>query len=252
MNCKILLRKIVKAYSHILKNNLIGIYVHGSIAFGCFNWNKSDIDFLVVTSKVPSLQEKIVMIQTLLNLENQATKKGFEMSVVLEKYCNKFIYPTPFELHFSNAHIQKCKDNLTQYCANMNGTDKDLAAHFMVTKAVGIVLYGKDIASVFGYVDKAYYIDSIKSDISNSEDDIERDPVYVILNLCRVFAFVRDGLILSKKQGGQWGIENIPKIYISIIKLALRNYCDDEYLTLDKDLAKKFAAYMKEKIFMND
>lgn len=246
MDCKSVLNKIVKAYHHILGNNLVGIYVHGSIAFGCFNWNKSDIDFLIVTNKVPSLQEKVDMIQTLLNLENQATKKGFEMSVVLEKYCNKFIYPTPFELHFSNAYMQKCKDNLKQYCADMNGTDKDLAAHFMVTKAVGIVLYGKDITSVFGEVNKAYYLDSIKYDIADSEDDIEKNPVYVILNLCRVFAFIKDGLILSKKQGGQWGIKNIPEIYIPIVKSALRNYCDDEILSLDKDLAKKIC-YICEK-----
>ncbi len=247
-----MLNKIVKAYRHILGNNLVGIYVHGSIAFGCFNWNKSDIDFLVVTNKVPSLQEKVDMIQTLLNLENQTTKKGFEMSVVLERHCNKFIYPTPFELHFSNAHIQKCKNDLTQYCADMNGTDKDLAAHFIVTKAVGVVLYGKDIASVFGEVNKAYYLDSIKSDIADSEDDIEKNPVYVILNLCRVCAFIKNDLILSKEQGGEWGIENIPKIYIPIVKSALKNYCDDEDLLLDKDLAKKFAAYMKSEIFISD
>ncbi|MBF0777492.1 nucleotidyltransferase domain-containing protein [Streptococcus cuniculi] len=29
-------------------SNLVGIYVHGSLAYGCFSWEQSDIDFLVV------------------------------------------------------------------------------------------------------------------------------------------------------------------------------------------------------------
>ena len=29
------------------QENLTGIYVHGSLAFGCFRWEKSDVDFLV-------------------------------------------------------------------------------------------------------------------------------------------------------------------------------------------------------------
>lgn len=40
-----ILRKIATAYTKILQDNLAGIYVHGSIAFGCFHWSKSDIDF---------------------------------------------------------------------------------------------------------------------------------------------------------------------------------------------------------------
>ena len=46
-----ILRKIATAYTKILQDNLAGIYVHGSIAFGCFHWSKSDIDFLVVDRK---------------------------------------------------------------------------------------------------------------------------------------------------------------------------------------------------------
>lgn len=46
-----LLTIICKEYQEILKDNLIGIYIHGSIAFGCFNQDTSDIDFIVVVKK---------------------------------------------------------------------------------------------------------------------------------------------------------------------------------------------------------
>ena len=50
-----LLNIIKNEYSSILSSKLTGIYVHGSIAFGCFIWERSDIDFLVIVN-VPLTQ----------------------------------------------------------------------------------------------------------------------------------------------------------------------------------------------------
>ena len=38
----------VRRSREILGENLVGIYLHGSAAMGCFNDKKSDIDLLVV------------------------------------------------------------------------------------------------------------------------------------------------------------------------------------------------------------
>ena len=43
-----LLDTVAGRYEEILGKNLVGIYAHGSLAFGCFSWERSDIDFLVV------------------------------------------------------------------------------------------------------------------------------------------------------------------------------------------------------------
>jgi streptomycin 3"-adenylyltransferase len=43
-----ILKIIKQEYQTILGDNLVGIYVHGSIAFGCFHEEKSDIDFIAV------------------------------------------------------------------------------------------------------------------------------------------------------------------------------------------------------------
>jgi streptomycin 3"-adenylyltransferase len=147
-----------------------------------------------------------------------------EMSIILEKYCVNFIYPTPFALHFSNGHKDKYIANLENYCLTMNGVDKDLAAHFTVVREVGITLCGKDIKSVFGPVPRTDYIDSIKYDVENAVNEIEKNPVYIVLNLCRVLAYIKDGLVLSKKQGGQWGVEYLPEKYRQIIKKAKNCY----------------------------
>lgn len=243
-----LIDKIAESYKDILGENLVGIYLHGSIAFGCFNRDKSDIDFIVTVRNPLTLNEKIKMIETLLTHDPTAPKKGFEMSVVLEKYCTDFVYPTPFELHFSNTHKQKCIDDTENYCKNMNGVDPDLAAHFTVIREVGLVVCGESVDKVFGDVPKKAYLDSIIADIENCVADITENPVYVILNLCRVASFLADGLVISKKDGGQWGIKYLPAQYSGIIQTALDCYCSGAHFQCDNACLRDFAEYMLKRI----
>lgn len=246
---KEILNKVANEYYKILGNNLIGIYVHGSIAFGCFNPNKSDIDFIVVVDNIPTIEEKEKLIKTLLYLSEEAPIKGYEMSVVLSKFCKEFMYPTPFELHYSITHLQKCQNNLREYCSSMNGTDKDLAAHFTVIKKVGYNIFGKPIIEVFGDVPKENYLDSIKGDIENATNDISVNGIYVILNLCRVLAYKNEGLILSKVQGGLWGKENLPKEFRVLILKALNSYNSQTDEIFDREVSLKFSKYMLKNIF---
>lgn len=221
-----ILEQIKELSKQTFKENLTGVYVHGSVALGCFNWNNSDIDFIVVLKNIPTEEQKEKYITGLLEINNECPAKGLEMSIVLEKYTHQFVYPTPFELHFSNAHLKRCSDDLREYCRHMNGTDKDLAAHFTIINNAGITLCGKQIKDTFGEVPKDIYFDSIQHDIEDAEDEVLKNPIYIILNLCRVLAYKCDGLILSKKGGGAWGIKHFDRNYCGIIEKALSSYQD--------------------------
>lgn len=237
MNQNEILQKIKLAYQSILKEKLVGIYVHGSVAFGCFNWDKSDIDFLIVVNQSLSQEEKEALISELIILDVYCPPKGLEMSVVRMEVCKPFVYPTPFELHFSNTHKERCKSDIAGYCRKMNGVDKDLAAHITVINKVGMPLCGKEIHEVFEAVPKEFYMDSILFDIENADQEIEENPVYFILNLCRVSAYLENDLVLSKKQGGEWGIENLPAEYGTLIEKAMDSYQSDV------DFAEDYAMY---------
>jgi len=173
-----LLEIIKNEYIKILKENLIGIYIHGSLAFKCFNWEKSDIDFLVIIKNEIKLNEKEKLIKILLENDKNSTKKGFEMSIILEKYCINFIYPTPYILHYSNSYKEEYKKNLSSLCEKLNGKDFDLASHFTILKKVGFCIFGKDINEVFGNVNEEYYLKSILFDIENCDKEIFDNPVY--------------------------------------------------------------------------
>ena len=249
MELKEILSAIADAYKAALGKSLKGIYVHGSIAFGCFHWSKSDIDFLAVVKDSPSQAQKEALIGALLRLYPFAPPKGFEMSVVLLENCRRFVYPTPFELHFSNAHMERVKENLAGYCRTMNGTDADLAAHFTVVKQVGIPLYGSPVEDVFGDVPKESYLSSIQADVRDAENEIDRNPVYVILNLCRVLAYMESDLVLSKEQGGLWGIAHLPERLAPIVQEALNCYSSEKEMKMLPGAGAEFASYMTKAIF---
>lgn len=93
-----------------------------------------------------------------------------------------------------------------------------------------------------------YYFDSLYNDIKNAKEEITINPTYIILNLCRVLAYKNDELILSKQEGGNWGITHISKQYHELILQALDEYMFDKVMELDEDRAKDYATYMINQI----
>ena len=128
MQVQRILDEIKSTSVQTFEKNLVGIYVHGSLALGCFSWDNSDIDFIVVLKNLPTQAQKEEYISELMRINEICPPKGLEMSIVLDEYTSQFIYPTPFELHFSNSHLRQCTENISEYCMQMNGTDKDLAS----------------------------------------------------------------------------------------------------------------------------
>ena len=238
------LKSFVTQSQEILGDNLIGIYLHGSAAMGCYNEKKSDIDLLVVVEETVPNNIKHRFMDMVIDLNTYAPPKGIELSIIKRAVCNPFVYPTPFELHFSVTHLEWYKTNPLDYIDKMKGTDKDLAAHLTIIYHRGKCLYGSGIKDVFGVVSKEDYFDSIWSDIENAETEIMNNPTYMILNLCRVLAYKKEELILSKQEGGEWGVCNVPEKYQPLIVQALAEYSSDKTTEWDKNYAREFAAYM--------
>ncbi len=244
-----ILDRIAGQYRGILGENLVGLYAHGSLAFGCFNPAKSDIDFIVVVREAPGAAQKQELLRLLLELTPLVPTKGLEMSVVLEEHCRRFAYPTPFTLHFSNAHLRACREDLAAYCERMQGTDRDLAAHFTVIRHVGIPVYGPPVAEVFGEVPAAAYLDSLRYDAEYALEDIRGNPMYVALNLCRVLAFIREGLVLSKAQGGAWGLSHLDGRFSGLLREALACYASDREFAAEEPLLDEFCRAAMAEIF---
>lgn len=193
--------------------------------------------------------EKRQLLDWILSVREKCPPKGLEMSVVEESCCRfagygKFVHPTPYLFHWSEGHLEKALADPDGYCETMQGTDRDLAAHFTVTNRVGLTVFGPDAAIMFPPVPEEAYFDSLVYDVENMESDIAQSPVYCVLNLCRVLAWCRsaDRNVLSKAEGGRWGLRYLDSRWHGILTDALAAYETDAEPVWDTDTLRAFAA----------
>ena len=91
-------------------------------------------------------------------------------------------------------------------------------------------------------------MDSIYCDIAEAPEEISENTMYVVLNLARVLAYLTEGMVLSKKEGGEWALKNLPEEFHSLVQGALQEYAKGDDIIYDADGAKRYAEYMLAQI----
>jgi streptomycin 3"-adenylyltransferase len=250
-----LLRQLLDLIDGVLSANVVGVYLHGSLAMGGFTWQASDVDFLVVVNERLDIPTKRELGEVLVRLSAQAPPKGLEMSVVTAAVINPFRYPTPHELHFSNMWLEAWRTHRIDL--QTPHTDPDLAAHAMVIQQRGVTLAGAPIDQVFGDVPRAAFLASIAGDTADSVADIRdgpengprKVPTYAVLNFCRTLAYLDDQVVRSKAEGAGWAIDNLPPEHHGLIREALREYTDQRSMVpVNAESLRRFAEYTDSRI----
>ena len=243
-----ILNRITSESQRIFGSNLTGIYLHGSAVMDCFSPERSDIDLLFIINDDITSDEKRAFLEVISELDKSAPPKGLELSIVKREYCRPFVYPTPYEFHFSGFYRENAESDPNGFIEKMKGFDPDLAAHFTITCHRGKTLFGLPIPEVFEAPSREAYFESIFYDIQNAEEDILNSPVYIILNLCRVLAYAKENRILSKKEGGEWGMKNLPEEYRGLAESALMYYTAGSEFSCSSALSAEYASSMLNEI----
>ncbi len=221
-------RQLLDGFRQLLGDTLVGAYLHGPLALGCFNPAASDLDLLAVVRQRLPIPTKRSLVELLLVVSN--SPHPVEISLLGRDDLVPWRYPTPFELHYCEDRRQSFRQALTAGQWNEwdqpSQTDSDLAANITVMRQRGIVLWGEPIQAVFPDVPRADYLAAILSDLRWAQQRLGSAPglVYAVLNSCRVCAYVRDGRILSKAEGAEWGLSHLPREYAPLIRRARNAY----------------------------
>ena len=235
----------------LLEDDLIGVYLHGSLAMGCFNSRRSDVDLLLVTQRGMSLDTKRYLTRLL--LKQSANPHPLELSFLTLVQLHPWQYPAPYDYHYS----EDWRERMTQALASdawrswndKTRTDPDLAAHVVMTYHRGITLYGPPIADTFPIVPETDYWDSVIYDVKDAHRIVTDNPVYGILNLCRAYWYALDQEIGSKDEAGMWALDNLPAIYRSLVQQALDIYRGDRSdAPFDADDLRRFADFMSRQV----
>lgn len=230
-----------------LDTQLLGIYLHGSLAMGCFNPTRSDIDMLVVTQQALSVFVKRQLMLQILQSSNQP--HPLEISFLVADQINPYQHPLPFDLHYSETWREKSQaeldDGSWQRWNERQATDIDLDAHITILQQRGITLYGQEHQQTFPEIPVRYYIASIIDDYYGARETRLNNSVYFLLNACRIHAYLQGSHIYSKDEGGIYGLTTLPVEFIGLITLALdiyRGRCAER--EFEAQLLDSFTAYM--------
>ncbi len=231
----------------ILRDDLVGIYLHASLAMDCFNPERSDIDLLVITQQPMSLEIKRQTITQLLHLSNAPCP--IEISFLILSEMHPFEHPLLFDLHYSETWRQQNEremaDGTWQHWNEERRRDPDLTAHLMITYYRGITLYGKPATDVLPLVPGKDYASSILGDYRDTHEHRMSNPVYFILNTCRIFAYLSKGHIYSKDEGGIYGLETFPVEYHPLISQSLELYRGlSPMMSFDENAMNAFTAFL--------
>ena len=210
-----------------LSNNLVGVYLHGSLAMGCYYRPKSDLDVIVVVqNQIGADIAKKVGMAIAKQADKKPTTGNVELSIITADTAKNIPVPVPFELHYSTEWHEKTLNGDIEY--DSSKTDIDLLSHLMYVRQRGVVLAGKPIQEVFGEYDWRYFMDAVLDDFEwiLEDEHIVETPFYGVLNICRVLQLISENsqTVHSKEEGGEWGLANLPAQYHPIIQKALDAY----------------------------
>jgi predicted nucleotidyltransferase len=205
----------------ILEADLVGVYLHGSAATGCFNPDRSDIDLLVVARQTVAPEQRRAVAELL--LARSGAPYPIELTLLTTEQLHPWRHPTPVEFHYSEMR----RASLAQQVADSELpsralTDPDLAAHIMVVRARGRVLVGAPIDEVLPEVPAADFRQVILADLDWIGH--HSTTIYGVLNTCRILAYLDGQGLLSKAEGADWALDHLPATYRATITKARSAY----------------------------
>jgi len=201
--------RLVEGFQQILGQDLLAVYLHGSLALGGFRPPGSDIDLLVLTQSPLGASASRALAE--LALAQSLKPCPLEFHVLCLPELTPWQHPAPFAFHYSEAWRERVARALA--CPGWEdggGRDPDLAAHLMVTRLRGVPLVGPPPEQLLPGIPATDFLQSVLGDLRWALSRFERDPVYAVLNACRVLAFLCDGTVLSKEEAVPWALRRLP------------------------------------------
>jgi predicted nucleotidyltransferase len=239
------LERLTSALQATVGEALVGLYVHGSLALGCFNETTSDIDVLGVTERALTEDEKLALVEVF--LEISLDPYSVEADVVSVVQLQDWRHPSPFELHYSEWRRDRWTADPRATLASFPAENADLAAHVTVVRERGIALVGPSAESVFPKVPDADFRDSLLRDLEWSRT---ADPaVYGILSPCRIWATLGTGELHSKASGARWALSRLPEELRPMVEGALASYNGaGEAIEVDEDGRRRLIDFVDERV----
>jgi hypothetical protein len=233
-----------------LGEQLVGVYLYGSLVMGDFDDDISDIDLMVA-------------------LKDDLDQPTFD---ALDMLHQQFAANNPdregrLEIAYLPLHaLQTFKTQASKIGIISPGepfhiveAGRDWLVNWHMVREIGITLFGPRPAEIIAPTTRAEFVQIIKEHVDRWRDWINHmyerpGQAYAILTLCRAFYTVTYGEQTSKRKAALWAAEQLPE-WASVIKHALawrtawRDQTVDHAVTLPE--TRSFVAFIIDHINTN-
>jgi hypothetical protein len=239
----------VETLSQSLREDLTGVYLHGSLALNCFNPQRSNINLLVVIKQ--DITEPTLWDVIRLMIRHSGKPYPYMLAIVKESALFPWRYPVPFEFYYSEPIRMFYETMLTEGIQKRNtqATHHDLALHIACVRHHGICLAGQEVDYTFPVIPRLDYVDALMREVRSQYDNVMFDPVLAILTLCRAYYFLAEGKLASKDEAAVWVLKSLKADFYPVVSCLLDYYRGDaDIIPFDPIDVAKCAAYLEARV----
>ena len=205
-----IIHNILTGASVILGEELLGMYITGSLAAGDFDWANSDIDFIIVTATEPSPET----ITELTAMHARIAAGGSKWAKEIEgSYLSRDALRRYDPANARHPHIFRgVGEGESSLFMMEHGSDWVIQRH--VLREQGIVVVGPPPATLVDPVAPEDLRQAVRSLASLWPEPLLHDPAilrehhgyhaYTVVTLCRMLYTLEHGAIVSKPVAARW------------------------------------------------
>jgi hypothetical protein len=216
-----LLHAMAADFSAILRSNLVGLYLWGSLTYDAFDEACSDVDCVAVTQRDLDARE-------FSELDAWFTNK---------KQQNRWVARIDLRFVIDHEFLDKSSRccGFYHYTAKLTRHASDGNPIIWINVAhSGITLCGKDANLVAPHVSEqclndalrlelTYLREDLTSNIGNRSDKAFIHNAYAVLTACRILYSAHHKSLASKDQAHRWAMETVPPTWRPVLRAAKEN-----------------------------
>lgn len=242
--------EVLNMLKNILKDDLLGVYLYGSLILG-EEGKYSDIDILAVSNRATNLKEKELLEKELLKISGiyaeSHDRRPIEIYILVKSEINPWKYPPKFDFLYGDWLRKKFESGIVEPWESKEKSG--LAISITQLLLSNKILYGPKPSSLLPEVPYKDFISANTSEIDSLMLNLESDTRNVLLTLARIWATLETNSIISKTSAADFVMDKMPKDLANVMKhakdSALGN--DEDWIKFEKEV-KPCAEFMLTKI----
>jgi streptomycin 3"-adenylyltransferase len=209
-----------------LGDDAVGAYLHGSTGLGRL-WPRSDIDVLVVARQSMTRDQRLLMVDRLLDVSGRRARlrpgRPVELTVVVASDVRSWSYPPRCDFQYG----EWLRDDYERGWLPSPAPSPDLALLLAMVLRCDAPVFGPPPAQVVAPVPAEDVVRGALAGVSALAEDLDDDTTNVLLTLARVWHSAVTGDIVPKDIAATWALNLLPQQHHNAMQHARAVYVGD-------------------------